>query len=231
MGKVLFAWDFHGVLEKGNEYAVQETCNRILEEFGKTRRITLKETLDWYGISWYQYYKNLCPNSSDKEIREMVEKDLEIGMVATEKFMKPMDYAVEVLNEIKQGGNSNMIISNSRPENIKDFLKAIGISTLVDDYIGVPKEKESGNLCIATHKGHILRDYAKKHGFSKIVMIGDKETDVEAGNIAGATTFRFVNKDLLLDEEIIHKIRKESKANYVITDLRKVLNILNGPMV
>jgi hypothetical protein len=32
--KVLFVWDFHGVLEKGNVYAAKEACNLILERVG-----------------------------------------------------------------------------------------------------------------------------------------------------------------------------------------------------
>lgn len=226
--KTLFAWDLHGVLEKGNVYAVQEICNTVLKEFGKSRRISIEEVVEWYGISWYHYYRNLCPEALDREIREMIEWDHRMGKSATRKFMKPMDHSLEVLKKIKDSGNSNVVITNTRPENIRHYLEDIGIIRLLDDFIGVPKEKEAGDFCIVTHKGEALKDYAEKHGFSKMVMIGDKETDVLAGKIAGAVTFRFINKDLLKNKEI-ENIRKESVADHVITDLRDVIK--RGPMV
>jgi len=30
----LFVWDFHGVLEKDNDLAVEVICNQVLEAFG-----------------------------------------------------------------------------------------------------------------------------------------------------------------------------------------------------
>jgi len=42
MDKILFVWDFHGVLERGNEYAVQDVCNRVLKEFGINRHATIR---------------------------------------------------------------------------------------------------------------------------------------------------------------------------------------------
>jgi phosphoglycolate phosphatase-like HAD superfamily hydrolase len=225
--KTLFAWDLHGVLEKGNIYAVQEICNTVLKEFGKSRRISIDEVIEWYGSSWYQYYRNLCPESPDEEIREMIEWDHRMGKGFTKKFMKPMDHAPEVLKKIKKTGNSNVVITNTRPENISRYLEDIDIINFLDDFIGVPKEKETGDFSIVIHKGNALKDYAKERGFPKVVMIGDKETDVQAGKIAGAVTFRFINKDLLSDEKI-NDIKEETEADYVITDLREVLKV-TGP--
>ncbi|UCG95292.1 MAG: HAD hydrolase-like protein, partial [archaeon] len=184
--KTLFAWDLHGVLEKGNVHAVQNICNTVLKEFGKSRRISIEEVIELYGSSWYQYYRKLCPEAPESEIREMIEWDHRMGKIFTKKFMKPMDHVLDVLKEIKETGNSNVVITNTRPENISRYLEDIGIIRFLDGFIGVPKEKENENFCIIEHKGKVLKDYAKKHGFSKVVMIGDKETDVKAGKIAGA---------------------------------------------
>jgi|GEM_PF-983854 len=231
--KTLFAWDFHGVLEKDNVYAVQDTCNRVLAELDIPRRITLEETIKLYGKNWINYFIYLCPDSTKEEIWQMREKAIEVGMKKMKGIVKPMDYSVEVLNKIKKNGNSNIVLSNARPEDIEDFLETTGFIPLLDYYTGVPKEKESEDLCIATYKGKVLSEYAKTNGFSRKFMIGDNESDVKAGKIAGATTFRFVNKYLLPEDEIIDdavkRIRKESKADYVITDLRDVLKY--GPMV
>jgi hypothetical protein len=39
----LFVWDFHGVLEKGNDGAVVEITNIALQRFGYSRRMTIQE--------------------------------------------------------------------------------------------------------------------------------------------------------------------------------------------
>ena len=226
--KILYAWDFHGVLEKDNEIAVMKTCNKVMRKYGKSRRITEDETLDWYGRSWQEYFKRLSPGSSPSELDDMVEDALVIGMEVKDLYVKPMDHAMEVLSEIKNEGNSNIIISNTRPAHIQNFVDLVGISTYVDGIIGVPKEKEHSKLDIAMHKGMELFRYARENGFSMANMIGDRETDVQAGEIAGAYTYRFASyKDLR--NESIEDIKRRTIADKVITDLRDVLKY--GPIV
>ena len=35
----LFVWDFHGVLEKDNDLAVQIICDKVLKDFGFKNRV------------------------------------------------------------------------------------------------------------------------------------------------------------------------------------------------
>ena len=35
----LFVWDFHGVLEKGNDLAVLDITNKVLEQAGYSERL------------------------------------------------------------------------------------------------------------------------------------------------------------------------------------------------
>ncbi len=70
--KILFIWDFHGVLEKGNEKAVQELCNLILKDFQIQKEVSLKEVIDWYGLSWFDYFKLAAPQGNNELWQEMV---------------------------------------------------------------------------------------------------------------------------------------------------------------
>lgn len=52
----LFVWDFHGVLEQGNEDAVLVISNQILHNFGYTEQFTPAQNRQLYGRKWYEYY-------------------------------------------------------------------------------------------------------------------------------------------------------------------------------
>ncbi len=53
----LFVWDFHGTLEKGNEYAVLEMSNIILEKHGHKERFTELQCRELYGKKWYEFFE------------------------------------------------------------------------------------------------------------------------------------------------------------------------------
>ncbi len=76
--KILFVWDFHGVLEKGNVYTVQKLCNLVLKDFGTGREISIKEAMDWYGISWFDYFKSAVPQGNPEMWQNMVNKVLSL---------------------------------------------------------------------------------------------------------------------------------------------------------
>lgn len=77
MEKLLFAWDFHGVLEKDNDLAVQEVCNTILSENQIVKKITLQEVRNLYGKRWYEYWQYLLPQASSPQIEFFVQRSVE----------------------------------------------------------------------------------------------------------------------------------------------------------
>lgn len=63
----LFVWDFHGVLEKGNDAAVAEITNSVLQSFGHSRRMTIQEGELLSGKHWYEYFAFLLPHLNHQE--------------------------------------------------------------------------------------------------------------------------------------------------------------------
>ena len=57
----LFVWDLHGTLEQGNERAVIEMSNKILEAFGYSQRFNEDHIFELYGLKWHQYFEHLLP--------------------------------------------------------------------------------------------------------------------------------------------------------------------------
>ena len=227
--KILFVWDFHGVLEKGNEKAVQELCNFVLKKFGINREMTLEETLDWYGLSWFDYFKSLVPDGNPELWQSMVKKTLslqKIGWDIIEKYIKPQDFSEEVLKIIKDKGHQNIVLSNSRPKHAKRFVKTIGLTDYLDEIIGADSHDSSRihnnpyiNKEIHDIKAEILNNFLKNKNYKKVVAIGDRESDIRAGKSCGAVTYLF------FDSKINKSINK-TRADYTISDLREILKEL-----
>jgi phosphoglycolate phosphatase-like HAD superfamily hydrolase len=126
-----------------------------------------------------------------------------------------MDYAIDVLKEIKNRGDEILIISTSNTQALDKFLKWIGIECLIDDRIGISREEEqNGRLNIAETKYRKLKEYAKNRNFDRVVVVGDTEDDIKAGRRAGTITFYFNQNGT-----------KSDLASYSISDLRKILEV------
>ena len=205
----LFVWDFHGVLEKDNEYAVEEVCNRVLAEFGVERRATVQECLDLYGEKWAVYYRFYCPEADEETIHKMVDRAVEIGVKEqiTKKYIKPMDYAHYVLEEIASKGYMNIIMSNSSPEALDMFLESVDMAGIFEHEYAADRHRENAND--GNSKEIWLRKFLEKNEFDEIIVIDDSPAGIEMGKRLGAKTYHFSRK---------------SKAK--IKDLREVLKEL-----
>ena len=218
--KFLFAWDFHGTLEKDNVYAVQELCNLVLDNFGFDKRITKKEAIDWYGLSWLDYFKLAVPRGNYQLWKKMVDKVESLGergWAIIKKHVKLREFSKEVLKKIQNEGHQSIVISNARPQHIKAFVNFFNLSKYFDDIIGVDTHQKS-RLKKETKelKGKALADFLKDKKYQKVIMIGDNESDIRAGKDCGAITYLFVDLK-------INKKPKNTDADYIISDLRKVL--------
>jgi phosphoglycolate phosphatase-like HAD superfamily hydrolase len=209
--KRLFAWDFHGTLEQGNDKAVLEIMKIVLANHGIDTKITMEDVHRLYGDTWYAYFREFAPG---KKIDLLVEEAVRTSEKITRKYLKPADYATEVLSKIKEVGDTNAVISLSREYRLKDFIECIGIEKYIDIVRGVPKYIERGaqEEWKVNYKAEEIK--ARSGDFDRTIVIGDREADVAAGKLCGATTYL-----------IRHDGRKvDSNADFVITDLREVLN-------
>ena len=222
--QILFVWDFHGVLEKGNEKSVEELCNLVLKDFGFERRINLKEVVDWYGLNWLDYFKLTVPEGTPELWQKMKEKVLsfqERGWEIIKKNIKAREFAKSVLEKIKNKGHQNILLTNAQPEHAKKFTELIGINTYLDAIIGVDSPYDSRRKDeIHIVKGDNLTSFLNGKEYRKIVLIGDKESDIKAGKICRAATYLFVDPENANAE-------KETEADYTISDLREVLRELD----
>jgi len=223
--KNLFVWDFHGTLETGNVYAVQELVNLVLKEFKINKEVSIKEVRDWYGLSWFDYFKLAAPEGNDKLWQDMVNKVLSLqrrGWDIIKTHIKLRESAEEVLKTIEKEGHQNILLSNTSPQHIKKFTDLLNITKYFTDIIGVDTHHVFRiNKEIHDNKGKALTDFLKKIEYNKVVVIGDRESDIKAGRNCGATTYLFV-------DPAFNENAKNTEADYIISDLKEILKQLKS---
>jgi len=224
--RILFAWDYHGVLEKDNIYAVQELCNLILGKYNTGREISIEETIQWYGLSWFDYFKLAFPEGDQDLWGEMVKDILSLqrsGWGIVSKHIKPREFAIDVLRTIRDAGHHNILISNSRPKDTFKFAEIINATEYFREIIGVATNKDSQlKQGVHTIKRKALLDFIKRSpGYRKVIVIGDKESDIRAGMDCGTITYLFCPPELADNLSAIH-----ISAHFKINDLRDVLEQL-----
>ena len=214
----LFTADFHGVLEKGNGQLTLDVTNRILEQYGYRERLSKEKAKEYYGFKWYEYFEKILPPTTTtkqhKELQSACLKYYEGNRKAYAKHIQANDFVIEVLGKIKDSVHDQIILSNTRPDNLLWFLNIIGIKKYFSKakVIGVNAHED------IMEKKDALAEYLDGRDYDEIVIIGDSESDLQLKKVAGGVTY-FYHYPYL-------KLNKAIQADFIITDLREVLNEL-----
>lgn len=174
----LFVWDFHGVLEQGNERAAIAISNDILREFGYREQFTDDDAYRLTGLKWYQYFEDLLPH-------ETYERHFELQAAChthpdhralIQKHIRPNDYAADVLTTIAQG-HDQILISNTNPDIMHFFLESVGLHGYFspEKVFATNHHRKDAKLS----KADVLADYLQNKEYEAVVAIGDFPADVE----------------------------------------------------
>ena len=211
----LFVWDFHGVLEKGNDLAVLDITNKVLEQAGYSERLNEDSAVEYYGLKWYEYFERLLPRLSSEECEALQAacfKLCENNILAA--HIKVNDFAIEVLGKIEASKNEMILLSNTRQPDLLWFMDVIGIKKYfpTGKVFGVNAHERHGE------KEDALRDYLDGKTFEKIIIIGDSVSDMDLKHVAGGITYYYSRPPL--------RPMSKTEADYFITDLREILKQL-----
>lgn len=178
--KKLFVWDFHGVLEKGNENAVLEITNTILEKHQFQRRMSVEEGEFLYGRKWFEYFSYLLPETSKEEQIRLQQACFETSMNNTHiiaKHIQLNDYADEVLQQIERKGHQQILISNTDPKSLDFFIKSVGLEKYF--FSGRSFAVDAHRREFAT-KTECLKTFMQdRQSPDKMISIGDSPGDME----------------------------------------------------
>lgn len=209
----LFVWDFHGVLEKGNEGAVLEISNEVLKRFGYSRRFTKEDIAKLYGLRWYEYFEYLFPQESRERHLALQECCFKISNANPEiiaKHIQPNHHVHDVLGRIGQK-HYQILISHTQPRSLIMFLDSVQISPYFPDknVFAVNTRQQRTRT-----KKAALGEFLKDKKFDSIIVIGDSSNDKDLISVAGGTFYLYSHPG---------KPFKECNACYKINDLRELL--------
>lgn len=210
----LFVWDFHGVLEKDNEYAVIEVSNLILKKHGYKQRFNAKDRDQLYGLKWYRYFAHLLPDEPEevhfKLQRACVEYEEYFPQVV-EKYIKPGKYAHRVLSAVSKI-HDQILISNVSDIALGRFMKSVRVDKFFPN--GKAFATNSHKKISTYTKADFLKRYLKGRRYQEIIIIGDRPHDMEMKQVAGGTTYLYAHP---------HREHPQAEADYKINDLREIL--------
>lgn len=213
----LFVWDFHGVLEKGNDDAVLEITNMALSYHGFSRQMTQSESYQLAGLKWYEYFSHLLPELSKEEHLKLQSTCFDISQNRPEivsKHIQLNDHADAVLSAIQNSEHEQIVISNTLPKSLDMFLDIVGISHYFPNThrFGVNAHNQKHIT-----KKHCLSQFIDgKNNIKALISIGDSPGDMELIDSEGLRGVGYLYS---------HPTRPHRKANcdHKIHDLRLIL--------
>ncbi len=221
----LFVWDFHGVLEKGNDHSVLEITNLALASHGYSRRMTASESATLSGLRWHEYFTFLLPEVSIEECFRLQSTCLEISFnqpEITTKSIQLNDHAGDVLKKIQETGHDQILISNSSPKSLDLFVDLVGVQHYFPKTyrFGVDSHTQKA----ATKKECLAQFLKEKDHFNTIISIGDSPGDMALVNQENGRNGR---KGIGYLYSHPGKPHRPAKCDYQINDLRVVLQELS----
>lgn len=211
----LFVWDFHGVLEKGNDLAVLDITNQVLAAHRYNIRLDIATNSTYYGLKWYEYFERLLPDLTHEQCLALQAECFvcaEDNLDVIARHMRPTDFAADVLKTVKEAGHDQILLSNTRSRDLIWFVENVGLQEYLPPVkqFGVNAHEKLGT------KQNALETYVKNRDFDGLVIIGDSEKDMILKRVCGGTTYFYTHPHLTAHIAV--------EADYRITDLRQVLN-------
>jgi len=214
----LFVWDFHGVLEKGNDRAVEEISNSVLGANGYSQRFTMKEIELLYGKKWFEYFQRILPHEPHETHIKLQEACFEFSNSKPEiiaRYIKSNDHATDVLDAINDT-HQQILISNTRPDALRMFIASVGLEKYFPSgkYFAADAHRSAP---INKNKLELLIEFLEGKTFDSVVVIGDSVRDMELASVANGISYLYA---------LPGKAFPECLAQYKIRDLREVLREL-----
>jgi phosphoglycolate phosphatase-like HAD superfamily hydrolase len=213
--KILFVWDFHGVLEKGNDYAFYKLFIDASKEFGLKKDLSFEDILELYGLKLNEIFKNFNPDISEENIDKIFSYCEKNAFKYVEKHISCQDEAKNVLEKIIKKGHENIIVSNTIPEMIYRFVETVNLTEYFSKIIGV--DVNDKKIKAKNKSEAVIENIPNLNEYAKIVMIGDHIQDFIEGKKIKAKTYLFSKK-----------IKECEHADYIISNLKEVLQEINN---
>ncbi len=213
----LFIWDYHGVLEQGNETALMAISNRALQECGYSQRLADADMKLLYGKSWLTFFSDTLPTETPETHKRLLDTALRIDKAHPEirkQHIKATPFAHGVLVAIRET-HKQVLISNCH--DISVFLR---LTHMERDF---PKGHHYSTHATTPPRGkqEILDAYlrALNTTFERAILIGDSPDDVALKAPCCRETVRYLYAHPGVPF-------RECEAEHKIRDLKQILQEL-----
>lgn len=214
----LFVWDFHGTLEKGNEFAATEISNIVLQQLEFSQKFRKEDATRLYGRKWYEYFEYLLPSESH-ETHVLLQQtcfELPKAEAIVAKHMQPNDHVQEVLGKIHDSGHAQIVVSNTSLKALPIFLKLAGITEFFD---GTAFAVTAHSREVKRSKVDVVQEYLSELKTTpEIISIGDSVTDMDLAEYFNGKGYWYRHPGQATPE-----ILQTHKNLTAINDLREVL--------
>ncbi len=110
--------------------------------------------------------------------------------------------------------HDQILISNTKPESLEIFTRAINIHKYFDDGKAFATDAHVYNKT----KNDVLSSYLKEKNFDELFSVGDSPSDIELGRHFGAKTVLYAHESRDI---------KVAKADFTIRDLFELVDIVS----
>lgn len=199
-------WDFNGTI-LNDIPLTYEILIEMLKEEGRPL-ISYEEYLMIFGFPVEAYYEKLYdlkktpfPILAKRFIEKYQPRSLHVDL---------SNHVIETILYFREKGVTQVLLSASETNNLKEQLNHFGISHLFKDILGT-------NDVLAKSKLEVAKKYIEKHKIDpkKMVMIGDTLHDAEIANELGCRVILYTKGNQ-------HKSRLSSYEN--IDDFRQLID-------
>jgi phosphoglycolate phosphatase-like HAD superfamily hydrolase len=215
--RYLFIFDLYNTLVRDNDLAVTSAMNQVLARSGRNMRVDIEYVRTYQAklMPFSQYFRTILPDLSEEEIGRLTLETKEICEKYTiRKYVRAMEGAEEVLQQIRKNGDTAFVLSFSTVVSIEFYLKVAGLARYADRALGIENRQEiHGDGDPGKVKAEILKEHLGGR-YERVFMIGDSIYDMKAGRSVGATNIYFTKTREVLDI-----------ADYCIDDLREIINV------
>lgn len=212
--KPTILFDFDGTLQDSAP-SIINSFRDCFEKYDKVENFTPDKQMEVLGPPIKEMFEKYFPNEDSEEVckfyRERNRESLHNGGT------KAIEHAVEVTKALKKEGYHIGILTTRMYDSTVECLEICGFDKDVfDDIIGLDQVKKTK----PDPEG--IFTFVNKHKFNSndVIVVGDSEADVKAGQNYGAYTIAY----------LVHEGKKPSiealKPNRVITDLNEILDIV-----
>ena len=212
----IFIWDFHDTLEVGTLDVITEIANTLLERNGSSKRYSVEKMAALPSFSWETFFASHLPDLSPEQIKNVASSAYDtnkFGHLGL-KYSRPRFGAKELLQEIKSLGHINVVISNSRPDNLTTYIEQVGLGDFIDSYIGVDDGKIASKSDVIKRKVAAANQILASYMPDSVYSVGDSESDLQMARAIGADRFFWIGSE---SSTTLHQEKYKDIANDTIT--------------